>query len=195
MKNIQDTLDRNPTRLLVVGTVGAGKTELSKKLSGLLRAPHVEIDALHHGPDWTEIPADEFRSQLANALKGDSWVADGNYSVARDIAWAGGRTLVWLDYPITLVMWRLLRRTLRQSLQRQELWNGNRETLLHHFFSRQSIFLKALQTHWLRRKTVPSALAKPEYSHLELVHLRSPEETERWLKSLTKSMNGAAHNA
>ena len=182
-----------PTRLLVVGTVGAGKTELSKRLSDLLNLPHVELDALHHGPDWTETPADEFRSQLANALKGDSWVADGNYSVARDIAWSSGRTLVWLDYPITLVMWRLLRRTLRQSLQRQELWNGNRETLLHHFFSRQSIFLRALQTHWLRRKTVPSALAKPEYSHLELVHLRSPEETDRWLESVTKSTNGTAH--
>ena len=195
MTNTQNTSDRSPTRLLIVGTVGAGKTELSKRLSDLLHMPHVELDAYRHGPDWTESPDDEFRAQLADALQGDSWIADGNYSVARDVVWPRGRTLVWLDYPITLVMWRLLRRTLRRSLQRQELWNGNRETLLRHFFSRQSLFLWALQSHWLRRKTIPSALAQPEHSHLELVHLRSPEETDRWLDSLEHSVNGAAHDA
>ena len=195
MTNTQNTPDKSPTRYLIVGTVGSGKTELSKRLSDLLNVPHVELDAYRHGPDWTETPDDEFRDRLADALQRDSWIADGNYSVARDVVWPRGQTLVWLDYPITLVMWRLLRRTLRRSLQRQELWNGNRETLFRHFFSRQSLFLWALQSHWLRRKTIPSALARPEYSHLELVHLRSPKEAERWLESAAKSMNGAEHGA
>lgn len=197
MTNTQDIPEKSPipTRLLIIGTLGAGKTHLSMQLSGLLRVPHVEFDAYRHGPNWTETPDDEFRIQLADALQGNSWVADGNYSVARDVVWPRGQTLVWLDYPIAVVMWRLLRRTLLRSLQRQELWNGNRETLLRHFFSRQSLFLWALQSHWLRRKTIPLALAQPEYSHLELVHLRSPEETERWLESVAKSINGSAHAA
>lgn len=193
MQNPQIAREESSTRLLVIGTVGAGKTELSRRLSDLLNVPHVEFDAYRHGPDWTETPDNEFRAQLADALQGDSWIADGNYSVARDVVWPRGQTIVWLDYPITLVMWRLLRRTLRRSLRREELWNGNRETLLRHFFSRQSIFLWALQSHWLRRKTIPVALAQPEHSHLDLVHLRSPEETDRWLQSLAKSTNGAAH--
>jgi hypothetical protein len=35
--------------------------------------------------------------------------------------------IIWLDLPVRLVMWRLLRRTHLRNKHRTELWNGNVE--------------------------------------------------------------------
>ena len=175
---------RTTDRILVIGTSGAGKTTMARSIARALGRTHVEFDSYRHGPNWTETPDDEFRAQLSEALGGDVWVADGNYSVARDVVWPRATMLVWLDYPINVVMWRLFWRTMRRGVFRQRLWNGNRENLWQHLFSRQSLFLWVLQTHWRRRRTLPPVMAQPEHAHLEVVRLRSPGAARRWLRTL-----------
>jgi hypothetical protein len=87
------------------------------------------------------------------ALCGDTWVVDGNHPAVRDLIWRRADTIVWLDYRLALIMWRLMLRTFRRVATREVLWNGNRERELSaHFFSRDSIFLRALRTYGLRRR-------------------------------------------
>jgi hypothetical protein len=58
----------------------AGKTTLAAELSRRLGVPHVELDALHHGPDWAAPSAEEFKATVAAALEPlTGWVVDGNY--------------------------------------------------------------------------------------------------------------------
>ncbi len=171
-------------RIVVVGTTGSGKTTLASQLSRLYRIPHVEMDALRHDPGWTEAPNDVFRERLARALAGDRWVADGNYSVARDVVWPRAQAAVWLDYPLRTVMWQLLWRTLKRCVTREELWNGNRERFRTSFFSRESVILWALTTYRRRRRQIPQQLALPEHSHLAVVRLRSRREMRSWLEAL-----------
>ena len=149
----------------------------------MLDLPHVEMDAYRHGPNWTETPNDVFRERLGEALRADAWVADGNYSFARDVVWPRATTVVWLDYPFHVVMWRLFWRTMRRGILREELWNGNREKLWWHFVTRDSLFLWALKTHWRRRRTIPEAFALPEHAHLDVVRLRSTKSTNEWLET------------
>jgi adenylate kinase family enzyme len=99
-------------RISVVGTSGSGKTTLARQISQRLAIPHVELDALHHEPDWQEAPIDVFRKRVEQSLSSDSWVVDGNYSKVRDIVWSRADTVVWLDYSLPVIMTRLLRRTL-----------------------------------------------------------------------------------
>src|SRR5262245_15322132 len=70
-------------RISVVGTSGSGKTTFANKLAGILRIPHVELDALHWESDWVEAPRDVFRSRVREAVQADRWVVDGNYSKGR----------------------------------------------------------------------------------------------------------------
>jgi adenylate kinase family enzyme len=130
-------------RISVVGTSGSGKTTLARQISQRLAIPHVELDALHHEPDWQEAPTDVFRKRVEQSLSSDSWVVDGNYSKVRDIVWSRADTVVWLDYSLPVIMTRLLRRTLRRVVAQEELWSGNRETW-QQTFSRDSILLWAL---------------------------------------------------
>jgi adenylate kinase family enzyme len=177
-------------RIAVVGTSGSGKTTLASRIAERLAIPHIELDALHWGPDWEPAPREVFRTQVAQALAGDRWAVDGNYSVVRDIVWGRADTVVWLDFPWHVVMGRVTWRTIRRSLSRRELWNGNRERFSQAFFDRDSIILWALQTYSRRRKEYPSLLDQPQFQHLRNVKLSSPRAAREWLDTLPAPSRG-----
>lgn len=64
------------------------------------------------------------------------------------------------------------------------LWNGNRERLWEHFFTRQSLFLWALQTYGRRKREYAVLFREPRNAHLEVIHFHSPKQTEMWLSQL-----------
>jgi adenylate kinase family enzyme len=175
-------------RIAIIGTTGAGKTTLALRIARTLDVPHVELDALHWGPGWTEASLQLFRERVARALEDTGWVVDGNYHQVRDLVWLRADTLVWLDYPFLVVIGRLLWRTLCRLLGREELWGGNRESWRAQFLSRDSILLWAIKTHWRRRREYPRLLNQPEYAHLAVVHLRSPWATRAWLAGLGRTI-------
>jgi hypothetical protein len=173
-------------RIAVVGTTGSGKTTLAHRLAQRLEISHVELDALHWGSDWIPVPAAVFRERTVQALSGSQWVVDGNYGKVRDIVWGRADTVVWLDYALPVVMGRLVWRTLRRVVTREELWSGNREGVRGTFLSGDSILLWALRTYWRRRREYPALLASPEHAHLTVVRLCSPRAGGDWLSSLIK---------
>ena len=181
-------------RINVVGTTGAGKTTVARRLSEILCIPHVEIDALFWGPNWGRAPADILAQRVAEATSPGRWVVDGNYSVVRDLIWPKATGIVWLDYPFPVVFLRLLSRTVRRVFFKEDLWNGNRERFHAQFMSRDSLFLWALRTHRRRRKQLGALLQQPEYAHLEVVRLRSSKQTTRWLQDCEKA-SGSNSNA
>jgi adenylate kinase family enzyme len=177
-----DAADTCPRRrIVVVGSTGSGKTTLAKALAARLGYPHVELDSLHWDPGWSPAPRDVFRARIATALTPDCWVVDGNYSVARDLVWESADLLVWLDYPLRVILPRLLLRSLKRGLLRQELWNGNREQLTDLFASDAPIRW-SIATHSRRRREYPAILAQPQFAGLQVVRHASPGETDRWLR-------------
>jgi hypothetical protein len=170
-----------------VGTTGSGKTTFARALAQGLGVPHVELDALFWEPGWMMAPREVFLARAAAATSGDAWVTDGNYGGAgvRDVLWRRADSVVWLDYPLRVIFWRLLRRTLLRIRSGKEFWpgTGNRETVRGAFFSRQSLFIWLFRTYWRRKKLIPAALARPEFSHLQVRRFASPAEAERWLMS------------
>jgi adenylate kinase family enzyme len=173
-----------PQRVAVVGTSGSGKTTMAQRLAERLGVPHVELDALHWGPEWTPAPRDVFRQRVAQALCGHAWTTDGNYSAVRDVVWSRAEAIVWLDYSLQVILWRVTTRTFRRVITQETLWGENRERISTSFFSRDSIILWALRTYRRRRREYPSLFTQPEYAHLQIVHLRSPRLARRWLESL-----------
>lgn len=124
-----DTPTPAPRRILVAGVSGAGKTTLCREIARRSGIPHTEIDALFHGPGWT--PRPEFVADVQRLVSQPSWVTEWQYDAARPLLAERADTLVWLDLPFwTVTFHRVVRRTVRRSLRREELWNGNREAPL-----------------------------------------------------------------
>jgi len=172
-------------RVAVVGTSGSGKTTLARRIAQRLGYPHVELDALHWGPNWTEASSEVFYARVDAALRGEAWVVDGNYGRVRALIWSRADTLVWLDYALPIILWRVVWRTFRRIVTREELWGNNREDW-RAAFGRDSIILWALQTYARRRREYAAWLSQPEYAHLQIVHLRSPRQAQRWLTSIAQ---------
>jgi adenylate kinase family enzyme len=166
-----------PTRIAVVGTTCVGKTTVAKRLAERHGVPHVELDALHWGPGWSEPSAEEFRERVQEATAGEEWVADGGYhGKLGDLVLERAELVVWLDPPLPTVLRRLGSRTVRRVRSGEELWGGNHETWRGAFFARDSLFLWALKTHRPRRARYEERLAG-----YNLVRLRSARETQDWL--------------
>ncbi len=168
-------------RIVVVGTSGSGKTTLARQLGAALGIPAVELDALHWEANWTAVALPILRERVEVALSGESWVVDGNYSKVRDLTWERADTVVWLDYPLWVVMARLISRTFTRIYERKELWHGNRESLRTTLLSKDSILLWALQTHRKNRRTYSQITSQPEYAHLTIVQHCTPRATRDWL--------------
>ena len=171
-------------RVVVIGTTGSGKSTLAERLAARTGLRVVELDALFWGRDWQGAPVELFRHRVERETRDDGWIVVGNYGQVRDLVWRPADTLVWLDLPLSLVMWRLLRRTVRRVATREELWGtGNREILRRNsFFSRQSILLWALKTHRRNREKFTlecEFLAKEK----RVVRLKSPREVERFVSA------------
>jgi hypothetical protein len=130
-----------------------------------------------------------FRECAAQALAREAWTTDGNYSTVRDIVWSRADTVVWLDYTLPVILWRVVRRTIRRFATREELWNKNRERFRDAFLSYDSIILWAVRTYRRRRREYPVLFSEPEYAHLSIVQLRSPSAARLWLASLPATDN------
>ena len=165
-------------RIAIVGTAsGNGKTTLGRELAARLDVPFHELDALHHGPAWTEATADELRARVEPIVAGDAWVVDGGYQgKLGDLVLEAADTVVWLDLPMRTWLPRLLRRTARRIVSREELWSGNRETLRGALVGRDALLPFALRHFRRRRRDYPTRLAR-----FNLVRLRSQKEVEAWL--------------
>ena len=170
-------------RVVVFGTTGSGKSWLADRLSRRFGLRMVELDALFWGRDWQPATLDLFRYRVENEIRDGDWIVVGIYGQVRDLTWRAADTLIWLDLPLPVVMWRLFRRTVCRAWTREDLWGtGNRETFANAFFSRQSILLYALKTHRRNRERFEiecAFLGKDK----TIVRLRSQREVEAFLAS------------
>lgn len=170
-----------PRRVVVIGTTGSGKSTLAGRLAGLLDARYIELDALHWEPNWTEATDEVFRARVTAEIAAPRWVVDGNYTGKLGfLTYHAADTIVWLDYSFPRVFRQLFVRTMRRRATRQELWNGNVESLRTHFFTRDSLFLWAVKSHWRHRRDYSARFAAPEFEGHTIVRLRTPSETERY---------------
>ncbi len=178
-------------RVAVVGTSGSGKTTMARAIAARLGVPHVELDAFHWAPGWTEVDPEAFRARVAAALEADGWVTDGNYSKVRDLYLARVDTVVWLDLPLRTCVWRIARRTFVRARSHEELWgSGNRESWRKQL-GRDSLLWWVLTTHGRRRRENEARFADPALAGVEILRFRSSAAADAWLAGLAPARGDA----
>jgi predicted kinase len=174
-------------RILILGRTGSGKTTLARELATALGIPHVELDSLYFGPDFSRAPLPLLRERTSAALAGDRWITDGNKRAVRDLVWPRADTIVWLDYPVYVSLWRLAKRarTRTLALSAQAAQTNRRTGLPKQMLAAAKGVLTALKSHRGQRREYPRTFAQPANQHLAVARLRSPRATRQWMARVT----------
>jgi len=138
------------------------------------------LDSLNWDSNW--IPSPDFENRVRKKLvENQEWIVDGNNEKVRDFVWINATVIIWLDYPLYVIFWRLVKRTFKRLLFREILWNGNIERWSV-VFSWNSIILWCITMFFRYKKEFPEWILK--YPHLNVLRFKSNEDSQQWLHSL-----------
>ncbi len=115
-------------RVVVIGSGGSGKSTFSRLLGEATGLPVVHLDKLHWRPGWVGTPADEWREVVKGELMKPEWIMDGNFGGTREMRMQAADTIIMLDLPRWLCVWRILKRSVRHyGRTRPDMAEGCRE--------------------------------------------------------------------
>ena len=97
-------------RILLIGSMGSGKTTLAIKLSQLLAIPVVHLDKLYWKDNWERVDRQEFDRSLKQELEKEKWIIDGNFIRTMPERLKYCDTVIFLDYGKLLCTYGVLKR-------------------------------------------------------------------------------------
>ena len=162
-------------RITVIGSGGAGKSTLARRLGERLGIPVVHLDKLFWRPGWTRSPQAQFEAKVREAVAGTRWILDGNFGSTQHIVFAAADTIVWLDFPRVVCLYRVIKRLITyRGRTRPDLPQGCPETLDFEFLEWVLTFPEEG-----RQRIIAKLAARPRDQRL--IVLRNPAEVERFL--------------
>lgn len=96
---------------MIIGVGGSGKSTLSKRLHQLTDLPLHHLDQYFWLPNWTEIDKAEWQKVNREIISNDEWIIDGNYGSTMDMRLERADTVIFLNRPWYVSLFRVLKRT------------------------------------------------------------------------------------
>lgn len=92
------------SKILVLGSPGAGKSYLSNQLSAIFGVPSVHMDVLYWRENWQHLSNEEMLGILEKITAKDAWIIDGNYPMNLEFRYRKADLIFFLDYPPELCL-------------------------------------------------------------------------------------------
>lgn len=172
-------------RVMIVGQPGSGKSTLARALGARTGLPVFHMDHIHWTAGWVERDADEKMRLVRGIHEQELWILEGGHSASYSARVARADTFIWLDVPLALRVWRVLRRlAVHYGRIRPDLPDGCPER-----FNAQTIeFLRFI---WRTRHTARlrmRAIFEDPPDHLTVHRLRNLNEVRRFLTGVNAAM-------
>jgi adenylate kinase family enzyme len=100
-------------RVLVIGAAGAGKSTFSRALAAITGLPLIHLDAEFWQAGWRETPRELWKQRVAELLRGERWIMDGNYGGTLRERIDVADTVVLLALPRVQCLLRVVGRSMR----------------------------------------------------------------------------------
>ncbi|TFE54679.1 adenylate kinase [Streptomyces sp. ICN441] len=172
-------------KIALFGPPATGKSTLAKWLSAELGHSHTDLDDLLFTPDGP-LPLPEFRQQAEEITRHDTWIVEGNFSKLADVVWHRADVLVWLDFPLPLIVYRIVRRSLYQLTGHDHSPQARRLTWSKAFFHRRSLLRTAIRKYRNNRPRYALQIAETADRGVKVARLRNPRAVRRWKTEIRK---------
>lgn len=167
------------TRIHVTGNSCSGKSTVGERLAQALGVPFVELDALNWEPGWISLDStdpQELERRIREATLGDGWVVAGSYrNYCQRIFWPRLQCGVWLDLPMPLLVYRVIKRSWQRWRSKELLWGKNYERFwpqLMVWNKDKSLIGWIISQHRRKRKDMLACIADPQWSHIRFIRLQ-----------------------
>lgn len=99
------------SRIMVVGSSGAGKTTLSRKIATRFGLTHISMDKEFFWlPGWVARERPEQRQMISEAIKDDRWIMDGSNPTSFDLRLPRTDFVIWVRISRIVCVWSVLKR-------------------------------------------------------------------------------------
>ncbi len=168
-------------KISIIGSGGAGKSTLAKRLSSKLNIPLYHLDSIFWKPGWVETERSEWIGIQQKLCKGPEWIMDGNYGGTMQIRLDASDTVIFLDFNRFFCLYRAVYRYIKYyGRSRPDMAKGCNEQL-------DLDFIKWIYEYPKTKK--PNILQNLEkLSDTTKVYiLKSPKEVDTFLNNMGKS--------
>ncbi len=165
-------------RVMIIGQPGSGKSTLARLLAARTGLPVYHIDHIHWMPGWIERSREEKTRLCAEVHARPQWIFEGGHSATWPERFDRADTVIWVDVPVMLRLWRVFWRTLRSlGRTRPDMPEGCPEQFSLEFYR----FI------WRTRRSSHAAMARllAQAPQDKSIHVfKSIGEVNDWLASL-----------
>jgi len=170
-------------RVMIIGQPGSGKSTLARKLGERTGLPVFHIDEIHWKAGWVERTQEEKIALCQEVHAQDAWIFEGAHTRTWPERVQRCDTVIWLDYPVGIRFWRVVKRSLRYwGRTRPDLPDGCPERFSWEFY----------RWIWNTRKTGTERIQKL-LAHLpegkEVVVIRSLKAVDDYVATCSDETN------
>lgn len=163
-------------RVAIIGSPGAGKSTFARRLGDITGVEVVHLDRLFWKPGWVETPRQEWVQLQQQLVERAAWIIDGNYGATMDTRLQAADTVIFLDFPRRVCLWRAVKRAIKfRGQTRPDMGNGCPE----------KIDLEFLLYIWRFRKRehaeIVRGLQAAQLRGVQVVRLKTKSEVEGYL--------------
>jgi adenylate kinase family enzyme len=175
---------RRARRILVLGSPGSGKTQLSAILSPHLGLELLHLDDFFWKPGPVRTPQAEWRALVAELASRPSWIMDGTYEASLDLRIPAAEAIIFIESNRWACLWRVFVRRLRSR------WRSDPERA----------YVQAMTPFFVRyvyrfpRSTRPEVFRSIAVHgpHNPLIVLRGTNGVDRFIRRLERGSRHAA---
>ncbi|WP_074949161.1 DNA topology modulation protein [Alicyclobacillus macrosporangiidus] len=166
-------------KVAIIGSPGAGKSTFARRLGDITGIEVYHLDRLFWKPGWVGTPREEWKTLQQQLIQNESWIMDGHYGATMDIRIQAADTVIFLDFPRRVCLWRIAKRVIRYRGQiRPDMAEGCPEKVDFDFIRYAWGFRRREQARIVQR------LEEARREGKQVVRLSTRQQVERYLAGL-----------
>jgi adenylate kinase family enzyme len=169
-------------RIVIIGSPGAGKSTLARRLGRNLRINVIHLDRIFWQPGWKEKPKETRIDILEKLVQEKQWIIEGTYISSSEPRLRAADTIIFLETNLFLCLQRVTMQHYKcQGHPRPDLKEGCEDEL------NLIRVLNVLGFPFRGRRTLEKKLRY--YQSKQIIRLRSSKEVEDFLAKLQQGVN------